>query len=244
MQLQTIIALCLYAGAQQAVAAPVDRDNEVAARDLEARASPGESNANPIKASVNVQGQNQLPFDADCYAILCKGADRILQRDSDETNPNRKDSGVTKTFSGGSGSGPFRNPQKANVKVPAPKSSWDSGNPFVSPEEFPFASTTQGGNGAFLVPVNQASQNSQGGAINAMYEKYDIDTADCGTASWFELSFTGSLGPYCKALMAGMTSSDPICQKNAKDAVGDWGFDVGEYVYKYDGHSYRAAGKQ
>lgn len=47
---------------------------------------------------------------------------------------------------------------------------------------------------AFLVPVNQASQNSQGGAINAMYERYDIDTADCGKTSWFELSFTGSLG--------------------------------------------------
>jgi hypothetical protein len=50
--------------------------------------------------------------------------------------------------------------------------------------------------------------------------------------------------PYCKALMAGKKSSDPICKKGAKDAVGDWGFDVGEYVYKYDGHSYRAAGKQ
>lgn len=78
MQLQnSFIVLGFYAaGIQQALAAPVD--NEITARGLEIRATPGESNTNPIKASVNVQGQNQLPFDADCYAILCKGADRVL----------------------------------------------------------------------------------------------------------------------------------------------------------------------
>lgn len=78
MQLQnSLIVLGFFAaGIQQALAAPVD--NEVTARDLEIRATPGESDTNPIKASVNVQGQNQLPFDADCYAILCKGADRVL----------------------------------------------------------------------------------------------------------------------------------------------------------------------
>ena len=61
------------------------------------------------------------------------------QRDRSESYSNRKDAGARKKF--GTKNGPFRAPKEANVETPG------TGSQFVSPEEFPFASTRQGGHG-------------------------------------------------------------------------------------------------
>ena len=60
------------------------------------------------------------------------------QRDRSESYNNRKDAGARKKF--GTKNGPFRAPKEAKVQVPP-------GDQYVSPEEFPFASTRQGGHG-------------------------------------------------------------------------------------------------
>ncbi|PWY67646.1 hypothetical protein BO94DRAFT_503797 [Aspergillus sclerotioniger CBS 115572] len=186
---------------------------------------------------MEVNDNNALPFDGDCYAILCLGKEPLFQRDGSESNANRKDAGVKKTFPGGKGSGPFRNPTLAGVKTP--------GSTYVSPEEFPYASTTQGGHQAVLFPVSESSQDSQGGAINSFYKKNNIGSADKGKRnSWYEITgWTGKLGPYCTALQANngkSNTNDPIC-KAGGNGTGKWGFDVGEYAYTYDGHSYHKA---
>ncbi|GKZ27904.1 hypothetical protein AbraCBS73388_006650, partial [Aspergillus brasiliensis] len=143
------------------------------------------------------------------------------QRDGTESYDNRKDAGVKKSFPGGKGLGPFRNPTAANVRIP--------GSPYVSPEEFPFASTTQGGHQAILFPVTEDSQRAQGGVISSFYEKYKIESAGRGKNSWFEITgWTGQLGPYCNALQknkAKPNKNDAICKPGA-NGKGKWGFDV------------------
>ncbi|OJI83119.1 hypothetical protein ASPTUDRAFT_191584 [Aspergillus tubingensis CBS 134.48] len=219
-------------------AAPIYATEDVATNNLASRAPPvaGSSKSNPISGVMEVKRDNALPFDGDCYAILCLGKEPIFQRDGTESNENRKDAGVKKYFPGGKGAGPFRNPTAAKVKIP--------GSEYVSPEEFPYASTTQGGYQAILFPVTTESQRSQGGSINSFYNRYDIKSAHQGKNSWFEITgWTGELGPYCKALNNNNSKpnkNDAIC-KPGSNGKGKWGFDVGEYAYTYDGHSYQKA---
>ncbi|PYI02054.1 hypothetical protein BO78DRAFT_454769 [Aspergillus sclerotiicarbonarius CBS 121057] len=236
---KSLVAFTLYmATIHSALAVPLYPAEDVTLTNLEIRAAPvaGPSKGHPIKATMEVNDNNALPFDADYYAILCLGKDPIFQRDGSESKDNRKDAGVKKTFPGGKGTGPFRNPTMANVKIP--------GSQYVSPEEFPFASTTQGGHQAILFPVSEASQDSQGGALNSFYNKHHIQSAHQGKNSWYEITgWSGQLGPYCKALQnnKGKTNkNDPIC-KTGSNGKGKWGFDVGEYTYTYDDHSYHKA---
>ncbi|BCR88161.1 uncharacterized protein ACHE_40725A [Aspergillus chevalieri] len=185
---------------------------------------------------MNVSGNNALPFDADCYAILCLERKPLFQRNSSESADNRKDAGVRKTFPGGKGTGPFRNPTQAGVNVPP-------GGNFVSPEEFFSASTMQGGDQAYLFPVTEASQRSQGGTINDFYRRYKVESAhkNPNAKSWYQITgWSGQLGPYCQALQnngGNSNRNDPICKKDG-NGKGSLGFDVGEYVYYYDGQSY------
>ena len=67
-------------------------------------------------------------YPSDCY---------YSQRDGTESINNRKNAGARKSFGGGHG--PFRDPKTAKAERP--------GKEYVSPEEFPFASTKQGGTG-------------------------------------------------------------------------------------------------
>ncbi|OJJ78035.1 hypothetical protein ASPBRDRAFT_191296 [Aspergillus brasiliensis CBS 101740] len=234
-----VIAFVFYiASLHCAHAAPIHPPEGAAVTDLESRAPPvaGSSKSRPIQGVMEVNDNNALPFDGDCYAILCLGKEPIFQRDGSESKENRKDAGVKKKFPGSTGTGPFRNPTAAKVKIP--------GSLYVSPEEFPYASTTQGGHQAILFPVTEESQHSQGGTINGFYNKYGIKSAHLDKTSWFEITgWTGQLGPYCNALQknkAKPNKNDVICKPGA-NGKGKWGFDVGEYAYTYDGHSYRKA---
>ncbi|OJZ91115.1 hypothetical protein ASPFODRAFT_203577 [Aspergillus luchuensis CBS 106.47] len=176
-------------------AAPILALDGASATNLDRRAPPvaGSSKAYPIAGTMEVKEENALPFDGDCYAILCLGKEPIFQRDGTESDQNRKDAGVKKKFPGSDGTGPFRNLTAANVKIP--------GSLYVSPEEFPYASTTQGGYQALFFPVTEKPQHSQGGSINSFYKKYQIQSAHKGQNSWYQITgWTGTLGPYCKAL--------------------------------------------
>ncbi|KAI9883469.1 MAG: hypothetical protein M1823_004759 [Watsoniomyces obsoletus] len=94
--------------------------------------------------------------DADAYAMLCRGKPSIMQRTHDKAQAaaNRQTSGATHQD--------FKRPadkQKgAGVAVPSPRA---DGERFESAEEFPFASTYQGGEGALLFPALRVQQSSK-----------------------------------------------------------------------------------
>lgn len=71
-------ALFLTDSAYKALAAPVNSSGELEARELAIRATPGESESNPINLEIEVEGNSALPFDGDCWAILCKNAPTVL----------------------------------------------------------------------------------------------------------------------------------------------------------------------
>ncbi|KAM3503840.1 hypothetical protein MY10362_003954 [Beauveria mimosiformis] len=192
--------------------------------------APGSSRNNPIIAELDLDGtkMNMLPFEADCYAILCLGAPDTLQRVVGKViNSNRRTSGVCKS--------PFKK-AKAKYKLdklPSKDVKWGE---FDSPEEYPFASSGQGGTNAYLFPVSLASQNSQGGTLNALLKKKNkinqFDPANPGATdrTWYKIEYKGNLGKYCTALMA---NDKTVCDKNF-DGKGKWGFDVADQAYQYN----------
>ncbi|HET7047735.1 MAG TPA: NucA/NucB deoxyribonuclease domain-containing protein [Solirubrobacteraceae bacterium] len=50
--------------------------------------------------------------------------------------------------------------------------------PGMSLDEYPFASTEQGGAGAFVRPVPEAEQHYQGGTLSSFYREHNIGTGD------------------------------------------------------------------
>lgn len=92
MQLISSIAVFLYAlGLQGTLATPIlneprdigpleigPRDDTIT--DLVRRAGTGNDPSDPIEAELNLDigKSNMLPFEADCYAILCLGAPDVL----------------------------------------------------------------------------------------------------------------------------------------------------------------------
>lgn len=229
--INSLLVLALYAvGILQALAVPVNPEPEAAGDSHAVLATgSGDSQSDPIKANLEIKGQSALPFDVDCWAILCKGAPNVLQRVNEKTkNGNRDRSGANK--------GPFKDPAKWGIKaLPAKHPSWST-QEFKSPEEYAFASSLQGGTGAVLAPVNLAAQNSQGGILNGFYSANKVKQFDPSKPSetkgtWFQITkFTGAAGPYCKALG---NNDKAVCAKN-HNAAGDWGYDPANWAYTYD----------
>ncbi|EXV01510.1 deoxyribonuclease NucA/NucB [Metarhizium robertsii] len=216
------------------------------------RAGTGDDKTDPIKAKVTVTkgskknptgtGGNQLTFDVDCWAILCKDAPKVLQRVvKKRVNLNRRDSRACPS--------PYTR-KKDPITAPARNNNWAQSD-FNSAEEYPFASSLQGGTGAYLVPVNGASQSTQGAELANLYRankilQFDPDStstaAGASKGTWFELEFTGDLGPYCDALARGDKS---VCD-DKYDATGPWGFDVAKFVSQWNAATkqYDFAGKK
>ncbi|KAK9435836.1 hypothetical protein VB005_10639 [Metarhizium brunneum] len=214
------------------------------------RAGTGDDQNDPIKAKLTVTkgskknptgtGGNQLTFDVDCWAILCKGAPKVLQRVvKKRVNLNRRDSRACPS--------PYTR-KKDPITAPARNNNWAQSD-FNSAEEYPFASSLQGGTGAYLVPVNGASQSTQGAELANLYRankilQFDPESTAAGASkgTWFELEFTGELGPYCDALARGDTS---VCD-DTHDASGPWGFDVAKFVSQWNAATkqYDFAGKK
>ena len=51
--------------------------------------------------------------------------------------------------------------------------------PKMSCDEYPFASTYEGGKGATIAEVPLKENQSQGGQLNAFYKKNNIQDGDC-----------------------------------------------------------------
>ncbi|KAF7617016.1 hypothetical protein F9C07_2284533 [Aspergillus flavus] len=232
MQLtKSLLVFALYMfGTQHVLAVPVNPEPDATSvENVALKTGSGDSQSDPIKADLEVKGQSALPFDVDCWAILCKGAPNVLQRVNEKTkNSNRDRSGANK--------GPFKDPQKWGIKALPPKNPSWSAQDFKSPEEYAFASSLQGGTNAILAPVNLASQNSQGGVLNGFYSankvaQFDPSKPQQTKGTWFQITkFTGAAGPYCKALGSNDKS---VCARN-KNIAGDWGFDPAKWAYQYD----------
>ncbi|OAA71580.1 hypothetical protein ISF_02131 [Cordyceps fumosorosea ARSEF 2679] len=233
--------LAFYAvGIQQALAAPALDDLDGIETGMEAlnitkslvaRAA-GDTQNNPILADLTVTGQSQLPFDADCYAILCLGAPDVFQRvDHKQDTINRRRAGTCRS--------PFKK-NRQKLTLPAPYPTWGNGQHFDSPEEFPFASTSQGGPGAYLIPVNLASQSAQGGVLSTFLRKNNVKMfnpkstdPNAADGTWYKIkNWKGDLGPYCTALMKSPPDTS-VCKATSITA-GDWGFDIGNFVYQLD----------
>ncbi|ODM16896.1 hypothetical protein SI65_07861 [Aspergillus cristatus] len=251
---QILAAFLLTVGSQHALAAPVN-DKEV--QDLETRstntgnnAAGGNTASNPIEVEINVSYDSAVTFDADCWAMLCKGKPHVLRRYK-ETDDNRKATGSNANAE------PFKKAHQAQaskrgVKVPPAPNQYSGQQPYTSAEEFPFASATQGGKGAYLFPAPRGAQNSQGGIMGGVYSHYGIDPYSKNAANnngcddnWYKIvKFTGSLGPYCKAFNNHINSATKPSECNSGTKVaGDWGFDVAEYAYEFTGPDFSYVGK-
>lgn len=45
---------------------------------LHPRSNPGDSKSNPIKAEIEIRGEDALTYDVDCWAMLCKGKSAVM----------------------------------------------------------------------------------------------------------------------------------------------------------------------
>lgn len=79
---QTLTVLLVAASSQLVLAAPVNNTESTGleTRGLEARKANGAGNSkgNPQKVQISVNDKGALTFDADCWAMLCKGQTRVL----------------------------------------------------------------------------------------------------------------------------------------------------------------------
>ncbi|ODM18211.1 hypothetical protein SI65_06082 [Aspergillus cristatus] len=223
-----LLALFSVAGFKQTIAALVS--------ELQTQATgTGNSDCDPIEATLNVCGEDALTFDADCWAMLCGGKDPIMQKIAAKLSNKNHYVGTGSAAS----KQPFKNPSSHGIKALPPTTTWGLNQDWNSAEEFPFASTVGGGQGAYLFPVNKKSQDEQATTLSTFYSSNRIkgfNPADKGKAgaedgTWFTIKkFAGAqLGPYCKAYNDDDIS---VCHKNTADPR--WGYDPGEYAYVYD----------
>ncbi|GKZ96487.1 hypothetical protein AnigIFM59636_010739 [Aspergillus niger] len=202
------------------------------------RSNPGDSKSNPIKGEIEIRGEDALTYDVDCWAMLCKGKSAVMQKvDTDAADVNRQ-------VEAGSAANkqPFKDPTKYGMKASPATNSWGNNKGWVSAEEFPFASTKEGGKDAILVGVTINSQDEQKRSLRSFYQKNKVKSYDSknkkSNGSWFEITGfkvksgkNAKVGPYCQAF----TDKKPgnVCNANTK-VTGAWGFDVAEYAYVYN----------
>ncbi|PWY65663.1 hypothetical protein BO94DRAFT_529048 [Aspergillus sclerotioniger CBS 115572] len=228
-----LTAVLFTSGFQQVRALPTPDGTS-----LEPRSNPGSSQSNPIKAQIEIRGEDALTYDVDCWAMLCKGKPTVMKKvDKNTAKKNRQ-------VKNGSAADkqPFEHRAKYGIKASPPTSIWANHEGWTSAEEFPFASTASGGIGAILVGVTRKSQEEQKLSLRNFYQKNKIEpydpTKSPGDTSWFEITGfkvrpgkTATVGPYCKAFNA--KDKGNLCSASTK-VVGDWGFDVAEYAYVYN----------
>ncbi|RAL02364.1 uncharacterized protein BO80DRAFT_472376 [Aspergillus ibericus CBS 121593] len=206
---------------------------------LTPRSNPGDSRSNPIKGQIEIRGSDALTYDVDCWAMLCKGKSPVMQKvDTDAADKNRQvDSGSAANKQ------PFKDPSKYGIKALPATNAWGNNKGWVSAEEFPFASTMEGGRDAILVGVTLDAQNEQKTSLRSFYQTNKIKSYDAKTkksdGTWFEITGfkvkagkTASIGPYCKAFNDNKKKGD-LC-KSTTNVAGDWGFDVAQYAYVYN----------
>ncbi|KAF2152770.1 hypothetical protein K461DRAFT_313393 [Myriangium duriaei CBS 260.36] len=180
------------------------------------------SKTNPIPATFDI---TQWPDIAEenCYVMFCKlNGNRLFQRLAELGNKgdppkNRKKAGAAQ--------GPFR---KDDDHRKVEKINADT----TSAEEFPWASTQQGGPQAYILPATEAQQNAQKLGIKGGY-----DRADLIESQWFTINFKtasgAKYGKYCDALFN--TKSNSICTEDPEITLfGTRGVKLSKYIYKAD----------
>ena len=76
--LKSILAILYATSVQQILAFPVDEATDIQAIAPRQAAGTGNRQNDPIKIDFFIGGESRLPFDADCYAILCLKRSRVL----------------------------------------------------------------------------------------------------------------------------------------------------------------------
>ncbi|PYH67966.1 uncharacterized protein BO88DRAFT_454859 [Aspergillus vadensis CBS 113365] len=195
-----IIILCT-AGSHQALAFPTKNSTF-----LEPRFTPGSSQSNPIKAELEIRGEDALTYDVDCWAMICKGKarDNLYLRKVNESTAKKN-----RQVKDGSAADkqPFEHRSKYGIKASPPTSSWANHRGWISAEESPFASTASGG--------------KRSSTDTSWYEIMGFKIMSGKTAK---------VGPYCTAF----NSKDKNACDAGIQVVGDWGFDVAKYAYTYN----------
>ncbi|QIW96690.1 hypothetical protein AMS68_002208 [Peltaster fructicola] len=225
-----------------------------------ATATPGDDQDHPIKrdfpaSETNVNGLQEL-FDADCAAHLCHEIPVTISW-WNESSLNR---GVKE----GNGVGSRAIFKKDHVKFDT--KSPDDFKKYVSPEEWPPASSAQGGRPAILYPVTVDAQNRQKTLLSAYYSKKPSVKQQKGVkgsskGSWVRITaFDGAKGPYCKKLNDLLKDFDgnfnkdgtlksskkpDICTKTISPLNGV-AYDMEKYAYKLNskGDGYDFVGKK
>ncbi|KAI0546004.1 hypothetical protein F4679DRAFT_599062 [Xylaria curta] len=195
----------------------VEHETDYANNQLSRRA--GGSKNDPKDASFDITGWENIA-EEDCYAMLClMGGERVFQRvaTANGGEPHRTESGANLR--------PFQSNQLAT------RHTAQINGQTVSAEEFPFASTQQGGTNAFLFPASLAEQNKQKTAISAAYRR----TGGPAYNEWFKISFTGPpLGKFCTALFKNPPPPDTsVCGNNVQTTIfGTAGVILANFVYQ------------
>ncbi|KAI1138391.1 hypothetical protein F5Y05DRAFT_413012 [Hypoxylon sp. FL0543] len=174
----------------------------------------GNSPSDPIDAEFNTAGWENIA-EEDCYVMLClKNGNRVYQRVSTAHggDHHRTESGQSLN--------PFHADQLAS------RHTAQINQRTTSPEEFPWASTTQGGADAVVLPATVDEQNRQSSGINAGYAK-----ARVGYNQWFRITFTEPWGKYCTALFS-QPPDFSVCDNNEQTTLfGTAGVILANFVY-------------
>ncbi|PYH71016.1 uncharacterized protein BO88DRAFT_423818 [Aspergillus vadensis CBS 113365] len=201
------------------------------------RSNIGDTKGNPIRADIEIRGEDALTYDVDCWAILCKVKPAVMQKLSQKTADRNRQVKIGSAAK----KQPFANRAKYGIKASPATSALADHQPWGSAEEFPLASTADGGKNAILVGVTEISQKEQKSSLHAFYHANKIraynETSKSSVRSWFEITgfktragTTASVGPYCKAFNA---KDMNVCSAGTK-VIGNWRFDVAEYAYIYN----------
>ncbi|KAI0169910.1 hypothetical protein GGR52DRAFT_592504 [Hypoxylon sp. FL1284] len=170
----------------------------------------------PIPAHFDITGWENIA-EEDCYVMLClENGNRVYQRvgSANAGTPNRQHAGTTTT--------PFQLGQLTNRLTSQISHETDSA------EEFPWASTQQGGSNAYLLPATRAEQNRQKIMISAGYNR----KGGPGYDQWFEINFTGQkLGKFCSALHQDPPDTSVCGNDETTTIFGVAGIILANFVY-------------
>ncbi|RAO73004.1 uncharacterized protein BHQ10_009016 [Talaromyces amestolkiae] len=179
------------------------------------------SRANPIDATFDITLWPNIA-EENCFAMLClQNGNRVYQRvsTSSAADDNRRDSGADFR--------PFRAAQLASRHT-------SQINPTtVSAEEFPWASTRQGGATAYVFPATVAEQSrlhgAQGTAINSGYVRSGV-----GFDDYFRITFTPAnlFGQYCTALHANPPDTSICGREPTQTLFGTTGINIANFAYQ------------
>ncbi|KAI1498382.1 hypothetical protein F5X99DRAFT_431853 [Biscogniauxia marginata] len=172
-----------------------------------------QTQANPLQMTVDVSNWQDIA-EENCYVMLCDyNGQRVWRRNPTQTNNHYTESGASLV--------PFR---ASNLSS---RGTTQIDSTTTSAEEFPWQGMAQGGNGAHLFPASRANQNSQGGSINAAFNRANVNYGD-----WFEITYQNydTSRVYCKALFSNPPDTS-VCQQKKKTKLYNKNVFPGDYDY-------------